>query len=53
MKIILRLIKDEAGQGLVEYGLIISLVVIAAVAGVRIFGESVKNLYVDIEAKMP
>ena len=53
MKIILRLIKDEAGQGLVEYGLIISLVVIAAIAGVIIFGESVKNLYEDIEAKMP
>ena len=34
----------EKAQGLVEYGLIIALVAVVAVAGLVIFGPAVKNL---------
>lgn len=30
--------KDESGQGMVEYGLIIALVAIAAIAALRVMG---------------
>lgn len=41
----LRLIKDEAGQGMVEYGLILALVAIAAIAALTLLGGNVKNMF--------
>lgn len=34
---------EERGQGLVEYGLILSLVALVAVAGVRTFGQTIAS----------
>jgi len=39
---------DESGQGLVEYSLILSLVTLAAIGAVVLFGESVFDLYETI-----
>ncbi len=38
---------DEDGQGLVEYGLILFLIVIAAIASLRLAGESIKEILYD------
>lgn len=40
MKFMQRLWKDEEGQGLVEYGLLIVLVVIIVIAALAIFGDT-------------
>lgn len=37
--------KDESGQGMVEYGLIIALVAIAAIAALRVMGPAIKNIF--------
>lgn len=37
--------KDESGQGLTEYALIIALIAIAVVAGVTTFGGSLAAYY--------
>ena len=42
-------IRDQvAAQGLVEYGLIIALVAVLAIAGLIIFGPAVSNLLSSI-----
>lgn len=45
MKCMNRLISDQEGQGLVEYGLIISLVILAAIGAVQAFGLKVSYLF--------
>ena len=47
------LLNEEGGQGVVEYSLILSLVVIGLIAAVSFLGENVFALYLDSMAKMP
>jgi len=44
--------KNESGQGLVEYSLILSLVALAVVGTVIILGESVYDLYEAIKVDL-
>jgi pilus assembly protein Flp/PilA len=37
------LVTDEEGQGLAEYGMIIALVAVIAIAGVTAFGEDLSS----------
>lgn len=47
------LLNEEGGQGLVEYSLILSLVVIGIIAAVKLLGENVFVLYLDSIEEMP
>lgn len=47
------LLNEEGGQGLVEYSLILSLIVIALIAVVTIVGENEFALYQDSISKLP
>ena len=38
-------LKDEKGQGMVEYALIIVLIAIAAIVAMKFLGGSVNNVY--------
>jgi Flp pilus assembly pilin Flp len=42
----------EEGQGLVEYGLIITFVAIAAIVGLKILGTDVSNLLEEVGKKL-
>ena len=37
--------KDESGQGMVEYGLIIALIAIVAIGGLTVLGPKVSQLF--------
>jgi len=39
----IRMLKDESGQGLVEYALIIALVSIVAIASLSLLGRKMSN----------
>ena len=52
-KIAACILNEEDGQGLVEYSLILSLIVLAAVAAVSFLGENVFALYLDSIDEMP
>ena len=40
--------KDDLGQGLVEYALIVALVVLASIAGLRVFACHVNCVYENV-----
>lgn len=44
--------KDENGQGMVEYGLIIALVAIAAIAALKLLGPSISNLFTKANTEL-
>ena len=44
--------KDEKGQGLTEYGLILALVAIAAVAALTGLGGKIKEVLTSVTGKM-
>ena len=47
------LLNEEGGQGVVEYSLILSLIVIVIIAAVSLLGENVFALYLDSIDEMP
>ncbi|OGO89282.1 MAG: pilus assembly protein [Clostridiales bacterium GWF2_38_85] len=48
MKKLVNFFKDENGQGMVEYGLIIGLIAIVVIAGLVILGPKIKEMFVNI-----
>lgn len=43
---------DESGQGLVEYGLLIVLVVAAVVAAIVLFGPTITDMFGTLKTKI-
>jgi pilus assembly protein Flp/PilA len=52
MKKALNFLKDENGQGMVEYGLIIGLVALVVVAALVILGPRLKGMFSKISDKI-
>ena len=44
--------RRERGQGLVEYGLIIALVAVLAIAGLILFGPAIQNLLSNLSTSV-
>lgn len=53
LKSLVRLSQQEEGQAMVEYALLVSLVAMAALVGVQLFGHGVASLYTHIVAVYP
>jgi pilus assembly protein Flp/PilA len=45
--------KDEDGQAMVEYGLIIALIAVVVIAAVVLLGKQIKAAFDAITAKLP
>jgi len=39
------ILKDEDGQGMVEYGLILGLIAVAAIAAIALLGPKIKGFF--------
>gem|GEM_PF-210689 len=52
LKLISRLIKDESGQGMVEYGLIIAVVALVALVGLTAFGDDLAAFFTGLGARL-
>ena len=46
------LMKDESGQGMVEYGLIIALVAVVAIVGLGLLGGGLGEIFTEITDKL-
>lgn len=49
MKKVRGFIRDEEGQGLVEYALILALIAVLVIAVLTILGQRVENTYCKVE----
>jgi pilus assembly protein Flp/PilA len=47
-----RLVREEDGQTLTEYGLIIGLVAVAVIAGLILLGGNIQNLFNSIAERL-
>jgi len=52
LKSLSRLHKDEAGQGLVEYALILALIAFAAVIAMQTLAQDINNAFTGIGAAL-
>ncbi len=53
MKNLMNIIKDENGQGMVEYGLILGLIAVAAIAALLLLGPKIKGIFDSAEQAIP
>ncbi len=47
-----RMIREENGQGLVEYGLIIAGIALAAIAAIWLLGPQIAQMFTDIGTQL-
>lgn len=52
LNLIKRLIRDEEGQGMVEYGLIIALVAVVVIAALTLLGTDIAAVFAKITDKL-
>jgi pilus assembly protein Flp/PilA len=48
-----RFFKEEAGQGMVEYGLIIALVAVVLIAALTLMGGNLKGMFNSVAGNIP
>jgi pilus assembly protein Flp/PilA len=53
MKKFWEMMKDEEGQGMVEYGLILGLIAIAVVGALVVLGPKISNMFTTASNKLP
>lgn len=53
MEIMKRLVREEEGQGMVEYALIIALIALVAAVGLGVLGPKIDTMFDNIAAKIP
>nr|WP_321291893.1 Flp family type IVb pilin [uncultured Trichococcus sp.] len=52
MEIMKRLVREEEGQGMVEYALIIALVAVVAAVGLKLLGPAIDAMFDTITAEL-
>jgi len=50
MKLVKRLVREEKGQGLVEYGLILALIVVVVIAAMNGMGTKIANYFTNVQS---
>ncbi|MBC7545043.1 MAG: Flp family type IVb pilin [Candidatus Sericytochromatia bacterium] len=53
IQILRNLLKDENGQGLTEYGLILGLVAVVCIGATQVLGTKVNTTLTTVGTKMP
>ena len=52
-KIVMQLVRDEQGQDLIEYGLLIGIITVGAIAAILAIGPKVSNYFSTLNAALP
>ncbi len=52
MELIRRFVREEEGQGLVEYALILGLIAVVAIAALTLSGSSINNMFGTISGTL-
>lgn len=48
LTVLKRLVKEEQGQGMAEYGLILALVAVVVIGTLVLFGDAIKQKFTDV-----
>ena len=51
-EIMTRLFKEEEGQGLVEYGLILALVAVVVIGALQLLGTGLNGIFGEVNAEL-
>ena len=51
--LIVRLIREEQGQDLIEYGLLIAIITAGAITAIGLIGPKVQGYFSTLEAALP
>ena len=51
-KMFVRFIKEDAGQDLIEYGLLVGIITVGAITAITAIGPKVQKYYEDLDAKL-
>jgi pilus assembly protein Flp/PilA len=49
---LMRLVREEDGQGLTEYGLVVAMVAAVVIAVMTVFGTALKGIFTDLAEKI-
>ncbi|MBT9177385.1 MAG: hypothetical protein DDT20_01718 [Firmicutes bacterium] len=52
MNLIKKMLRDQSGQGMVEYGLIVALIAVALIAAFTLLGTEIRELFSRIVATL-
>jgi len=47
-----KMIRDEEGATMVEYGLLVALIAVVALAGVKLIGTNLSSLYTNVAGSL-
>lgn len=48
-----RFVREESGQDLIEYGLLVGVITAGAIAAITAIGPKVQSYFVSLNAKLP
>ena len=48
-----RFVREDAGQDLIEYGLLVGIITVAAIASIKLIGPKVADYYADLNTALP
>jgi len=51
--LVARFVREDAGQDLIEYGLLIGIITAAAITAIGAIGPKVQQYYVSLNSKLP
>jgi pilus assembly protein Flp/PilA len=51
--VIKRLVREEAGQDLIEYGLLIGIITVACIAAILVIGPKVGSYFTSLSTNLP
>jgi len=48
-----RLVREDVGQDLIEYGLLIGIITAGCIASIQLIGPKVASYFADLDAQLP
>ena len=51
--LVVRFIREDAGQDLIEYGLLVGIITVGAIAAITSIGPKVTKFFTDLDGKLP
>jgi pilus assembly protein Flp/PilA len=52
-RLLVRLVREDEGQDLIEYGLLVGLITVGAIATITLIGPKVKTYFDTLNTAMP